>query len=102
MNSHKTISDISDISDIDAFFQLVNPVKEESRNITILTGLEGSKLIQKAFLKANTLDFLDWALETKKLLEHEYTRLKEMINSPDEDNLDMAIVILKQKNIIKH
>lgn len=102
MNFHKTISDISDISDIESFFQSVNSVKEESGTIRILTGSKGDELLQKAFLKANTLDFLDWVLETKKLLEHEYARLKEMINSPDEDNLDIAIAILKQKNIIKH
>lgn len=47
--------------------------------------------------KRNVSDYLSWMFDNKKVSEDEYYSLKGMIESPDNENLILAIEIMQTK-----
>jgi len=47
--------------------------------------------------KRNIVDYLGWMAEVNQITEHERNSLVDMINSPDNENFELAITIMQTK-----
>lgn len=86
MSFNKTLSDISDVDNISEF----------------LASYQETDAFFKTMFKNNTLDFIDFLLENKRILKEDYETIKAMITSTDEDNFIVAVCIIKEKNYFKN
>ena len=72
-------------------------VKDPTRSVIVHTGMAGAKMFHLA-IKREAVCYRVVDLETKKIItEAETVRLYEMIHSPDLENLELAIMIIDEK-----
>jgi hypothetical protein len=55
----------------------------------------------RALSVRNGEDLLDWLFETNKLTNNELQSLKLMLNSNDIEDFNMALILIKNKNVNK-
>lgn len=68
-----------------------------NRNFTIITGPEGKKMFDLAFERCIIRDSLRLMNEHEWITKHEYSRLGDMIESEDIENLYLAREIIRNK-----
>lgn len=69
-----------------------------TREFKIYTGAEGMQSIERAILRENALDLLDWLFTEKRVDENQKNSLTSMLGSTDWENTYLAIQIIKLKH----
>lgn len=67
----------------------------EKRDFVVMTGSRGNEMITDSIEKEAFRTILE--NDKERYSEEEYTRLSDMINSSDRENLQLAKIIIKQK-----
>ena len=68
----------------------------QERNVHIYTGVHGMEMISHAMAVNNATGYLEWAMESNKVDKQTGKRLIEMLNSPDHDNFNLALLAIEQ------
>lgn len=69
----------------------------ESKKFELYTGYHGHSIFEKALQKEQLKLSLNIIFTNEGLTEQEHNNLLNMINSPDEENYEIAKVIINQK-----
>ena len=72
----------------------------ESRDFVVMTGARGKSVIDNMIKRIAAETLLDELKASDKVSDEEYISLNKMIDSPDNENLIVAVAIIDQK--IKH
>lgn len=59
--------------------------------------IENAAFYERRLIKRNVVDYLNWLVLQKKLTSKEEQNLSAMINSPDDENFNLAIEIIQLK-----
>jgi hypothetical protein len=70
---------------------------DETREFVVMTGLKGRQLFDDTMRRVAAETIADGLKAENKINEEEYTSLVKMINSPDMENLIVAMAVMEQK-----
>jgi hypothetical protein len=82
------------LNTVEEIFGNMHDIQE--RTVHMHTGVHGMEMISHAMAVSNATDYLEWAIENNKIEKQTGERLIEMLNSPDHDNANLAILAIKQ------
>ena len=68
----------------------------QERTIHMYTGAYGMEMISHAMAVNNATGYLEWAMENNKIDKQTGKGLIEMLNSPDHDNFNLALLAIEQ------
>lgn len=68
----------------------------QGKQIHLYTGIDGFEMISHAFAVENSVGFVRWMEEKKKITSDEATSLITMLNSSDIENFNIAILAIEQ------
>lgn len=68
----------------------------QERTVHMYTGAYGMEMVSQAFAINNATDYIEWAMETNIVDKQTGKRLIEMLNSPDHDNFNLALLAIEQ------
>lgn len=68
----------------------------QERTVHMYTGAYGMEMVSHAMAVNNATGYLEWAMETNNIDKQTGKRLIEMLNSPDHDNFNLALLALEQ------
>ena len=83
-----------DISDLESL--MTDGIASQGRNIHIYTGVNGSDIISHMFAVENSVGYVKWMEEKKKINEDTAKSLITMLRSEDIDNFNLAILAIEQ------
>lgn len=75
---------------------LTDGIASQGRNISIMTGIEGADYLAHAMAVENSVGFVEWMEEKKKVESDVAKNLKAMLNSEDRENFNIAILAIEQ------
>ena len=68
------------------------------REFVIYTGDGGMELFNKTSIIEQAKITLDWLLEDVHILKNEFDTISEMLNSSDQENVDLGLNIIEVKS----
>ncbi len=68
----------------------------QERNVHMYTGAYGMEMISHAMAVNNATGYLEWAMERNRIDKETCKSLIEMLNSPDHDNFNLALLAIEQ------
>lgn len=81
----------------DQLFEFYNSPSESSREFVGVTGIQGATVIDNMIMRIAASDISDRLKANNLLSEEEHINLNKMIDSPDKENLMVAIAIMEQR-----
>jgi len=75
---------------------LTGGVSKIERKMRIYTGRGGADMINHLFAVENSVGYVNWLLETKKINKETSDSLIMMLKSEDRDNYNIAILAIEQ------
>lgn len=67
----------------------------QERTVHMYTGAYGMEVVSHAMAVNNATGYLEWAIENKNIEKQVGLRLIEMLNSPDHDNFNLALLAIE-------
>ncbi len=75
---------------------MTDGIAPQGRQMSIMTGMHGGALINHALAVRNSIDYVEWMAEKKKIESDVAETLKNMLMSEDIDNFNIAILAIEQ------
>lgn len=67
----------------------------QERTVHMYTGAYGMEVVSHAMAVNNATGYLEWAIENNNIEKQVGLRLIEMLNSPDHDNFNLALLAIE-------
>lgn len=67
----------------------------QERSVHMYTGAYGMEVVSHAMAVNNATGYLEWAIENNNIEKQVGLRLIEMLNSPDHDNFNLALLAIE-------
>jgi hypothetical protein len=68
----------------------------QERTVHMYTGAYGMEMISHAMAVNNATGYLEWAMERSRIDKQTGKSLIDMLNSPDHDNFNLALLAIEQ------
>lgn len=75
---------------------LTDGMASQGRQIHLYTGQQGADMISHSFAVNNSVGFVEWMEEKKKIDNDTAKNLISMLRSPDTENFNLAILAIEQ------
>ena len=75
---------------------LTDGIAPQGRDIHFYVGQDGANWMGHYFAVQNSVDYVEWMMENKKIDAEIGTNLIRMLKSPDRDNFNIAILAIEQ------
>lgn len=75
---------------------MTDGIAHQGKQIHIYTGQYGADMISHSFAVSNSVGFVEWMLEKKKIEPDVAKNLINMLQSEDIDNFNIAILVIEQ------
>lgn len=66
------------------------------RTVHVYAGADGMEMISQTMAINNAIGYVEWALEKNKIEKDTGDSLLTMLNSPDKENANLAVLALQQ------
>lgn len=75
---------------------MTDGIASQGRQIHLYTGKHGIDMISHALAVSNSVGFVEWMMESKKIDTDTGSNLIDMLKSEDIDNFNIAILAIEQ------
>jgi hypothetical protein len=75
---------------------MTDGIAPQGRDIHVYVGAHGADMITHSFAVNNSVGFVEWMLEKKKIEPDVAKNLIDMLQSEDRDNFNIAILAIEQ------
>ena len=78
---------------------LTDGISPQGKDIHLYMGQSGANWMSHYLAVVNSVDYVEWMMENKKIDTETGTNLIRMLKSPDKDNFNIAVLAIEQLKI---